>query len=54
MDEPLDLQTDIQGIVLELGDILERHHNYLTDEQREEIEDLRDRAITLEESLEGE
>lgn len=47
----LDLQIDIQGIVLELGDILKNHANCLTDEQRETLEDMRDRAMALEESL---
>jgi hypothetical protein len=49
LPERLDLQMEIQGIVLTLGDILKE--NQLTEDQREAIEDIRDRAIGFEESL---
>lgn len=49
VDQTLDLQMELQGIVLTLGDILKE--TALTDDQREAIEDIRDRTIDLEETL---
>ena len=46
-----DLQMDVQGLILELGDVLKKHVNYLTVEQLEDLEDARDKLIAVEESL---